>query len=66
MLKLKPCPFCGEKDDVCYNDRCVFCEACFASGPVIIGNRSDAQTKDLAIAEWNERPFEAARRPEEE
>lgn len=56
--ELKPCPFCGEKDDVIYYNGCVFCDACGASGP---GHKA----RGFAVDAWNKRPFEAEDRPEE-
>jgi len=53
MSKLKPCPFCGDKDvclsshitDICWFVRCI---ACGAAGPI-------APVEDEAIAIWNTR-----------
>jgi len=52
--KLKPCPFCGEKDEIRHGDRrgtrwaMMYCDECGATGP-------DAETDADAITAWNRR-----------
>jgi len=56
---LKPCPFCGSKDDMLINDEdyevFVFCWSCEARGP----NKS---TKTDAIKAWNRRAGDGLRK----
>ena len=49
MTKIKPCPFCHEKEDFSINDGwgvCVKCNNCLATGPLM-------GSKKLAIIMWN-------------
>ena len=61
MTKLKPCPFCGNTDELeglsvvkdrfrysCSCNHYVHCMACFADGP-------PEETEEEAIKAWNER-----------
>jgi Lar family restriction alleviation protein len=53
MIKLKPCPFCGEKEEFAYGFSesggvFVWCFICDCRGP-------ESSTKKEAIAEWNRR-----------
>jgi Lar family restriction alleviation protein len=49
MPELKPCPFCGNKDqDAFICDGRVICYKCGAIGPL-------KKTKEAAIAAWNNR-----------
>lgn len=50
--EIKPCPFCGEMDELCVlPDKQFFsvnCEVCGTIGPA-------GQTEDIAIELWNRR-----------
>lgn len=52
-IKLKPCPFCGEKENLEFNHSCgdlvyVRCGRCTAFGP-------SGEGEDGAADEWNRR-----------
>lgn len=58
MQKLKPCPFCGEKDNLSirkwsgWNNHFVRCESCFA---IVPDPSATDFTKKEAIEAWNRR-----------
>ena len=61
--KLKPCPFCGSKDDLLINDEdyevFVFCWSCEARGPEMF-------SKNDAIEAWNRRADDGSRKSDGE
>ena len=50
--KLKPCPFCGEREELCLlpdkHFYSVNCEVCGTLGPI-------GETEDIAVELWNRR-----------
>ena len=51
--KLQPCPFCGERETLCWDNPIdgkfkVWCEECEGSGPW-------TRTLELAVERWNRR-----------
>lgn len=58
--KLKPCPFCGNKD--IFFDRCtshIMCIKCGAKAPFISKFMTPERTEsEAAIAAWNTRAYE--------
>lgn len=63
MTDLKPCPFCGEKADVEFDElggtnwHTVMCSACYATGP-------EEEGYDNAVTAWNTRALDAPQEAE--
>ena len=49
-IDLKYCPFCGEKEEICYANthKAVYCRNCLSEGPISVD-------ETRAVAAWNKR-----------